>query len=217
MRSIVRNESMSVEPFTADVLKLDLEGEADRIAETLKDTLRRFKKKGIVVAMSGGIDSSVVTALSVRSLGKDRVFGVLMPERDSASETLQLSRGLAEYLGIRYAHEDITPLLEASGCYRRRDDAIRRLVPDYSPDCKSKIVLPPVADDDKYRFFTLVVQYPNGKMSQVLLDLDGYLGVVAASNFKQRTRKMIEYYHADRLNYLVAGTPIASNMTRAFS
>jgi NAD+ synthase len=198
---------MSERGFTADVLKLDLGREASRIDRTLKDTLRRFRKKGIVVAMSGGIDSSVVSALCVRALGKDRVFGVLMPERDSASETLELSRGLAEHLGIRYAHEDITPLLEASGCYRRRDEAIRRLVPDYTPDCKSKIVLPPVAEDDKYRFFTIVVQYPNGRTSEVRLDLDAYLGIVAASNFKQRTRKMLEYYHADRLNYVVAGTP----------
>jgi NAD+ synthase len=148
-----------------------------------------------------------VAGLAVRALGRDRVFGLLMPERDSSTETLGISRGLAEHLGIPYAHEDISGILDAFGCYRRRDEAIRRVVPDYGGDCKSKIVLPPVVDDDKYRYFSVVVRYPDGRQTETRLDLQGYLGVVAATNFKQRTRKTLEYYHADRLNYAVAGTP----------
>lgn len=193
--------------FHPDLLNVDCAAEADRIGTALRETvMRRFRKKGVVVAMSGGIDSSVVAGLSVRVLGKDRVFGLLMPERDSASETLSLSRGLAEHLGIQYAHEDISPILEAVGCYRRRDEAVRRVVPDYGPGCKSKIVLPPVVEE-RFRLFTVVVQYPDGRRTETQLDLEAYLGIVAATNFKQRTRKMFEYYHADRLNYAVMGTP----------
>jgi NAD+ synthase len=192
----------------SDLLNFDCEAEAARIDSMLRETvLRQFRKKGVVVAMSGGIDSSVVAALSVRALGSQRVFGLLMPERDSAEETLALSRGLAQHLGIQFAHEDISPVLEAFGCYRRRDEAIRRCVPDYVAGCKSKIVLPPVAEDDRYRLFKLVVQYPDGRTTESRLDLESYLGIVAATNFKQRTRKTLEYYHADRLNYAVLGTP----------
>jgi NAD+ synthase len=200
--------AMNRQTFSSALLRLDNEKEAERIGSALREVVfRRFRKKGVVVGLSGGIDSSTVAALSVRAFGKDRVFGLLMPERDSAGETLALSRGLAEHLGIEYAHEDISPVLDAVGCYRRRDEAIRRLVPDYDPSCKSKIVLPPVVEDDKYRFFTVVVQYPDGRLSETRLDLNAYLGIVAATNFKQRTRKMLEYYHADRLNYVVTGTP----------
>lgn len=195
-------------PLTADLLALDLDHEVDRIRAHFRETVfRRFKKKGAVVAMSGGVDSSLVAALAVHSLGKDRVLGLLMPEQESAPETLELSRGLAEQLGIEYTHEDISGILEAVGCYGRRDDAIRGVVPDYGPDCKCKIILPPVTEDDRYRLFSVVVQYPDGRTTKTRLDLKGYLGVVAATNFKQRTRKMLEYYHADRLNYAVAGTP----------
>ena len=199
---------MSKGHLSADVLKLDYAKEADRIGAFMRETVfRQFKRKGAVVAMSGGIDSSVVAGLSARALGKDRVLGLLMPERDSAAETLPLSRGLAEHLGIEHVHEDISPLLEAAGCYRRRDEAIRRVVPDYGPGCKCKIVLPPVVEDDKYRVFSVIVQYPDGRCTETRLDLPAYLGTVAATNFKQRCRKMLEYYHADRLNYAVAGTP----------
>jgi NAD+ synthase len=130
-----------------------------------------------------------------------------MPERDSAQETLSLSRGVAQHLGIPFAHEDISAILEAFGCYRRRDEAIRRCVPDYVSGCRSKIVLPPVVENDRYRLFTLVVQYPDGRTTESRLDLESYLGIVAATNFKQRTRKALEYYHADRHNYAVLGTP----------
>jgi NAD+ synthase len=199
---------MSHRTLSPDALRYDCEKEADRLGVLMRQTLlREFKKRGAVVALSGGIDSSVVAALAVRALGKERVFGLLMPERDSALETLPLSRGLAEHLGIRYTHEDISPVLEAAGCYRRRDEAIRLAVPDYGPGCKSKIVLPPVVEDHRLRLFKVVVQYPDGRTAESQLNLEAYLGIVAASNFKQRTRKMLEYYHADRLNYGVLGTP----------
>jgi NAD+ synthase len=169
--------------------------------------LKNFKKKGVVLGLSGGIDSSVVAGLAVRALGKDRVFGLLMPERDSSSDTLPISKGLADHLGIKFAHEDITGMLEAAGCYRRRDDAIRLVVPQYGPGWKSKIVLPNILREDEFRLFSIIVQSPDGKQSEVKLTMEAYFGIVAATNFKQRVRKMLDYYHADRLNFAVAGTP----------
>ena len=194
--------------FSRDVLKIDAAAEAERAAARIRVIVTKdLRKRGAVVGLSGGVDSSVVAALCVKALGRGRVFGLLMPERDSSEMTRRLSRQLVDALGIDHTEEDITPILEAAGCYRRRDDAIREVVPEYQSNWSSKLVLPSVVDSDMYRIYSLVVQPPGGEARKVRLTTNSYLGIVAATNFKQRTRKMLEYYQADRLNYAVAGTP----------
>ncbi|KPL23278.1 MAG: NAD synthetase [Phycisphaerae bacterium SM1_79] len=203
--------------FSAEVLTLDCASETEKIAQTLRNiVLKRFKKRGAVVALSGGIDSSVVGALCVRAFGKGRVLGLLMPEKDSAPETLELSRVISEHLEIETVCEDISAILDAVGCYRRRDAAIRSVVPAYGAGFKCKIVLPSVLEDERYRIFSVVVQSPEGEQTKVRLTPSAYLGIVAATNFKQRTRKMLEYYHADRLNYAVTGTPNRQEYDQGF-
>lgn len=190
------------------LLALDLEAEADRIVTLMRQSVRvTMKRKGGVLGISGGIDSSVCAALSARAFGKDRVLGLFMPETDSADDTLELSRLVTDSLGIETALEDITPILHGAGCYRRRDDAIRLVIPEYGPGWRSKIVLPSVIDSDSFRVFSVVAQPPEGDAMKVRLPLRAYLEVVAATNFKQRARKMLEYYWADRLNHAVIGTP----------
>lgn len=198
---------MSSTPFGVASLDIDLEAETARIGETIGLCLAESKRKGVVVAVSGGIDSSVVAALCVDALGPERVFGLHMPERESSDETLGLSRLLTDSLGIDSVLEEISPVLEAAGCYRRRDDAIRMVVPEYGDGHRSKIVLPSVVDSDSFRLYSVVVEAPDGTVTKHRLTHDAYLGIVAATNFKQRVRKMFEYHHADRLNYLASGTP----------
>jgi NAD+ synthase len=208
---------MGSKVFSMDILKLDCAKETERAIKVMREiVLKRFKKRGVVVALSGGIDSSVVGALCVRAFGKEHVLGLLMPEKDSSPDTLKMSSLIAESLEIETVHEDITSILEAVGCYRRRDEAIKSVVPEYGPEYKCKIVLPSVLDDDKYRIFSVVVQSPDGKQTKVRLTPSAYLGIVAATNFKQRTRKMLEYYHADRLNYAVTGTPNRQEYDQGF-
>jgi len=194
--------------FSADILKLDAVVVVDRIVQAIRRfVLKDLRRKGAVLGLSGGIDSSVVAALSVRALGEDRVLGLLMPERDSAEESLILGQFIGDHLGIKTIVEDITPLLDGAGCYRRRDEMIRRVIPHYAPDYKCKIVLPGLLHQESYRVFSVVVQSPDGQVTKARLPLDAYHGIVAATNFKQRIRKMMEYYHADRLNFAVMGTP----------
>ncbi len=194
--------------FSADLLKMDCPQVAARIEAAIRrsvaDSLRR---RGVVVGLSGGIDSSVSGSLCARALGKERVLGLFMPEADSDPESLRLGRQLADSLGIKALVEDIRPILDAAGCYRRRDDAIRQVIPGYGPSWKSKIVLPDLLNHAGYSLYSVVARSPAGEEFKNLLTKDAYLGIVAATNFKQRTRRMLEYYHADRLQYAVVGTP----------
>lgn len=194
--------------FGPNVLRLpDPEAAIELITDGLKREARAFRRRGGVLGLSGGIDSSVVAALAARAFGPSNVLGVMMPEADSSEDTLQLSRLAAESSGIETVLEDITATLESVGCYRRRDEAFKRVIPDYGPGWQAKLVLPSVIDSDAYRIFSVVAQAPDGTVVRERLPLTEYLQVVAATNFKQRTRKMMEYYHADRLNFVVLGTP----------
>ena len=192
----------------ADLLRIDTAKEVDRIANAIRDLVfTQFKRKGAIVGVSGGIDSSVVAALCTHALGNDRVVAIFMQELESAPENLVLGRMLTDSLGITAIEEDVTPILEGAGCYRRRDEAVRSVVPEYGDGYKCKITLPDLLAKDRFAVFSVVVKSPAGETKKVRLPLNAYLGILAASNFKQRARKMVEYYHADRLNFAVAGTP----------
>jgi NAD+ synthase len=142
----------------------------------------------------------------VRALGASKVFGLLLPEHDSSSSSADLGTRVAEQLGIKYQLEHIGPTLEAIGCYRWRDDAMRAVFPDYAPGWKSKIAIAG-GTQGKVNFFKLVVQSPTGEVFEKRLPIREYLQIVSATNFKQRIRKTVEYFHADRLNCAVIGTP----------
>ena len=200
--------TLATTAFSADVLRIDAAEVSAGIECDIRDIVRRrLKRNGVVVAISGGIDSSVVAALCVKALGTARVLGLMLPEAESSPDSLHFANLLAQSLGIRTYLEDITGILSAAGCYQRRDDAIRKVIPEYTEGYKCKLVLPDRVTGSAYPIFSVVVQSPLGKRTKARLTLDSFLGVVAATNFKQRTRKMMEYYYADRFNYAVAGTP----------
>ncbi len=195
--------------FNQDVLNLDLEKEAQEISSKWREiVVKRLMRRGAVVAISGGIDSSCCAGLAVRAFGPKKVFGLLLPERDSSSASVDLGRQLAEHLGIEFIIENIQPTLAAIGCYERYDAAVKSVFPHFGEGWKSKIVLPgDLLTSDRMNFYRLVVQDPSGEMMTERLPLQAYLEIVAATNFKQRIRKTLEYFHADRLNYAVTGTP----------
>ncbi|BDG04630.1 NAD(+) synthase [Anaeromyxobacter oryzae] len=194
--------------FSREVLRIDAPQVAASIQAAIREqVLGTLRRRGAVVGMSGGIDSSVVASLCVRALGPDRVFGLLMPERDSSADALRLGRLLAGRLGIRHAVEDVGPALDALGCYARQREAIRSVFPGYGDGWRCKLTLPSLLDGERLNITQLTVEDPEGRQRASRMTAAAYLQLVAATNFKQRVRKMMEYYHADRLGFAVAGTP----------
>lgn len=196
--------------FSVDALKIDPPAETERIVNALREYVHQvMRRRGGVVGISGGVDSTVVLALAVRAFGANRVIPVIMPEKDSDPETERIARLAADHFGVEPILENITPALDGFGCYPRRDAAIRRLFPEYDPlaGFKAKIVLPQnLLEEDSINFFSLMIVTPNGEELSKRLPVREYLEIVAASNFKQRTRMAILHYHAELRTFAVIGT-----------
>jgi len=201
------SEAAERQAFSMASLQIDPDQAVATIEAAIRSQVRSLRRRGVVVGLSGGIDSSVVTSLCVRALGADRVRVLLMPERDSSGDSLILGRLVADTLGVAPVVEDITPLLEASGCYEKQVAAIRTAFPEYADGYRCKLTLPSVLDGNRLSVFELTIETPSGERKTSRLTLEAYLHLVAATNYKQRVRKMVEYYHADSLNFAVVGTP----------
>jgi NAD+ synthase len=206
--------------FSKDILIFEnIEEEANRISNNLKnDVLGLLKRKGAVIGISGGIDSSVTLALAVKALGPEKVLGILLPEKDSSTDSKELANILAAKFNVQTIEENITDALGGFGCYMRRDEAVSSVFPEYnSVDYKMKIginqsglnqFLPPV--------FSITIINNEGKEKSKILPVKEYLQIVAASNFKQRSRMSMLYYHAERLHYAMIGTPNKHEVQQGF-
>jgi NAD+ synthase len=177
----------------------------ESLTEATAEAIRRLRRGGAVVAVSGGVDSAVVAGVCVRAVGPERVLCLRLPERDSASESADIGLELANALGAPSRLEPITAALEALGCYRQRDEAIKKVFPDYEPSWRHKLVRSQPTGG--VIVFSLVVERPDGTQERRRMGPDAYRELLAASNMKQRARKLLEYTWADRLGYAVAGTP----------
>ena len=195
-------------PFNRDALTLDAEAEVERIVTELRRTVHeKLHRQGAVVGISGGIDSSTVLALCVRAFGPDHVIGILLPEQHSSPDSAMLAHMLAEHFGVQTQTEDITAALQGLGCYTRLNEAFTRVFPEYAPGWKAKIVLPGnLLKQDTLNVFSLTVTRPDGQEMTKRLPVQEYSQIVAASNFKQRTRMAMLYYHGELHNYAVIGT-----------
>lgn len=205
--------------FHKEILKInDIEIVCNTIVEKLKtDTIQKLHRFGGVVGISGGIDSSVTLALTAKAFGPDKVLGIMLPEQDSSPVSALLAEKLASKFKVKTLTENITGALKGFKCYERRDEAVKNVFPEYDPSVyKMKIgirtlpgsMLPPV--------FSVVIIDKNGKEQSKKLPASDYLQIVSASNFKQRARMSMLYYHAERLHYAVIGTPNKHEVDQGF-
>jgi NAD+ synthase len=193
--------------FSKDVLGLDRSSEAERIVTFIKDQIKSLHRKGVVIGLSGGIDSALSASLSVRAIGRENVLALLLPDKESSPQSAEFATKQADRLGIRALTVDITPVLEAFGTYEKRDAVARAIYPDFGPGYTLKITLPSdILNKDGYNFFTLTTYDPQGRSKATRLTNEQSQGIIAATCTKHRTRMMAQYYYAEKLNYLVCGT-----------
>ena len=193
--------------FTKDILKINCKREAERICSFIKEQMRLMRRDGIVIGLSGGIDSALSAALSVKAVGKEKVLGLILPEKESSPVSAEYAIKQANKLGIRTETVNITPMLEAFGTYERRDAVAKSVFPDCKSNFKLKITLP--ADlllKDGFNFFTLTIIDAKGKVRSSRLNNEQSRSIVAATCTKHRTRMLVQYYYAEKNNYLVCGT-----------
>jgi NAD+ synthase len=203
--------------FNKDILKIDCSAETDRICSFIHDQVTEMKRDGAVIGVSGGIDSAVCSALCVRALGKDKVLGLLLPERESNEASAVYAAKHSHAIGLNTLTADITPTLMGFGTYEKRDKVIKSIFPEFDASYGSKIVLPSdLIDRDAFNFFTLKIIDRNGQIKSSRLNNQALRGIVAATNTKQITRMMHLNYFADLNNYLVCGTTNRSETVQGF-
>jgi len=206
--------------FSRNIIQLnDIENVANNICAKLKDdVIHVLRRKGGVVGISGGIDSSVTLALAVRAFGAENLIGVMLPEKDSSPESRMLAQKLADKFGVKTVVEDISAALQGFQCYSRRDEAVKRIIPAYNPlTDKMKIGIPvEIIEKNLPPVFHVTVIYANGMQENKRLPVNEYLQIVAASNFKQRCRMSMLYYYAETLHYAVLGTPNKHEVEQGF-
>lgn len=204
--------------FGPDVLKFDPEDLTRQLVDFIKDQVQNvFHRKGIIIGLSGGIDSAVTAALSVRALGKDRVFGVLLPESDSNPVSREYGRMCAESLGIQYNEVDITRILDTFGVYDKRNSVVKSYFPEYNGDLKFRLTLPQdLLDRDRISTYHLEVEKADGSIESKRLAHKDYLKMMAANDIKQRVRMTQLYYEAEKRYYIVCGTTNLAETIQGF-
>ncbi|MCK4538377.1 MAG: NAD(+) synthase [Candidatus Krumholzibacteria bacterium] len=204
--------------FNRNVLDFDVESITGQIVDFIRDQVQNnFHRKGIIIGLSGGIDSAVCAALSVKALGKDRVFGVLLPERDSSPVSREYGRKCAESLNIRYHEVEISPMLDVFGVYAKRDSVVEKYFPDYDGDQKFRLTLPQdLLDRDRISTYHLDIETEEGKIETKRLAHKDYLKMMAANDIKQRVRMTQLYYEAEKRHYIVCGTTNLPEMIQGF-
>jgi NAD+ synthase len=212
-------KSIARKPFSKEVLYIEnIESFCNALISKLRNNVtRNLQRRGGIVGISGGIDSSVVLALSAKALGSNNVLGIMLPEQDSSDDSKMLAEKLATKFGVNTLVEDITKALDGFNCYQRRDEAIARVITNFDPKIdKAKIEIKQNITSNLPPAFSITVIKHDGEEISKLLPVKEYLQIVASTNFKQRSRMTMLYYHAERLHYAVIGTPNKHEVEQGF-
>lgn len=178
----------------------EMASEKDRIIDFIRKTIKLYDFEGAVIGISGGVDSAVAGALLVEALGPENVYGLLLPERDSAKDTIADSKLVCSFLGIDYSLKPITALVRTLGVYRMKPPA--RLFPRKMQERYSRGIWEkgkhPYIDD---------LKTAGGSSNRKNL---------AYYRTKHRFRMIRMYFEAEKRGYAVIGTTNLTELLTGF-
>ena len=203
--------------FGRDVLRIDCEKVTGEIVRFVQKVISDRLRKGVVVGLSGGIDSSVAAALCVKALGREKVLGLILPEKESSPVSSSYAQLLATRLGIETETVDISPILQVLGVYEKREAVVKRIFPEFDSSHTFRLVLPQdILERERLNIFSLEIMDTEGRRKSKRLNSKDYLELMAATDMKQRTRMTLLYYYAEKSNYVVMGTTNKSEVIQGF-
>lgn len=180
----------------------------------MKETVtNQFKKDGIVIGVSGGVDSALIATLAVEALGASHVYGMILPEKESNPSSRKLALQLCKTLKIPYGEVPITPMLQAFGIYAHKESLFRELFPQYDPAIHTtNLFLPPGISGSLLALPSIRLSTEKESISTKRLSAQQYLKLISLQNVKQRTRMIALYMQAEKMNYVVSGTTNKSEL-----
>ena len=194
--------------FNLDILKIDPEVELKKLSRFIVEHVNTiFRRKGVIVGLSGGIDSACMASIAVHAMGKEKVTGLILPEKESNPVSSKYAITHAKELEIEYREIDVSPTVDSVVQYSWRDEFIQKLIPEFEPGFKYNITLPTdLLDRPSISFYNLQVQMPDGEIKKKRLTADEFRTITSFANIKIRSRMLHLYAEAERHSLVVAGT-----------
>jgi NAD+ synthase len=143
----------------------------------------------------------------VQELGRENVYGILLPEKESAPSSKTLGAEICESLGVSYEEVPISPILESLNIYEKKDRIIKRTCPEYDPKIhKTSLVLPDFLNQGLLNVPYIRLIKDGETVAKYRLKASDYLELIGLQGVKQRSRMLIQYMYAETMNYVVCGT-----------
>jgi len=191
----------------------------EKLPPFMKETVvNNLKKDGIVIGVSGGVDSALIATLAVEALGPEHVYGLILPEKESSPSSRELAMRLCKKLKIPHGEVPITPMLESFGIYRQKEALLRELFPQYDPTIHTTnlFLQPGISSISLLALPSIRLSNDKGSISTKRLSAPQYLKIISLQNVKQRTRMIVLYMHAEKMNYSVSGTTNKSELLTGY-